>query len=124
MWGLPMAFSSKVKIFVSVSVLAILNATAWAGDIPYRSEVELKVGQSAILKGVRGQCNDKRAPRFSSLNRLPKPKTGRLSDGGRGTVESDSCGKTVPARAIKFTATKKGSERLTIYKDRIKITVN
>jgi len=99
-------------------------STAYSADIPYQESVVLKVGQSVILKGVRARCKGKKAPEFDALSKLPRSKTGKLSDGGAGTVESNSCGKSVPARAIKFTATKTGTERLNIYKDKIKITVN
>lgn len=113
---------SRIAILMLLPMMIIPSGYSWAGDIPYQRSVSLSVGQSTILKGVRTECDGNRAPSFASL-RLPKPKTGRLSNGGTGTVESGSCGKTVPARAIKFTATKKGSESITIYKDRIKITV-
>ena len=106
-----------------LTLCTVYTTVASAGIIPYRRSVSLKVGQSIILKGVRGGCNDRRAPSFSRLNRLPRPRTGRLSDGGAGKVRSTSCNKIVPARAIRFTATKKGKERITIYRDRISITV-
>lgn len=116
----------KVIKLLMLGLIAFMTQVSGslAGDIPYKQEVTLKIGQSAILKGVRGDCDSTRAPRYSDLTRLPKPKIGKLSNGGAGTVESDSCGGTVPARAIKFTANKAGTERITIYKDRIKITVN
>ena len=113
-----------MKIFALVMALGLgLASSAYAADIPYRKTVTLNVGQSIILKGVRAECNDTRAPSFASLNRLPKPKTGVLSDGGAGTLNSNHCKKNVPARAIKFTAKTKGTETIEIYNDKVSITV-
>lgn len=96
---------------------------SFAAEIPFNKKVKLKVGQSIVLKGVRNNCDAKRAPSFASLRKLPKLKTGVLTDGGAGTTISTSCGGSVPARAIKFKATKSGKERARIYGDTIKITV-
>ena len=114
-----------IRTLIAATLAVSSVAPSVAGDIPYRSKVELKVGQSVILKGVRARdCDASRASSFSHISgKLPNLKIGRLSNGGTGTVDSNSCGKTVPARAIKFTATKKGTQRFTIYGDRFKVTV-
>ena len=96
---------------------------AFAESIPYNANVTVKVGKTAILKGVRGNCGAA-APSWAQISgRLPASTTGRYSDGGTGTVDSSSCGGSTPARAVKFTATKKGSESLTIFNDAVSITV-
>ena len=110
-------------IFAAVAT-GIMTLPAFSGDFPFRQNVTLKVGQSTILKGVRPRNCDDRAPTWGEVrNRLPRPKTGKYSDGGAGTVISDSCGKRVKARGIKFTATKQGTESLNILNDRVNITV-
>ena len=116
---------NKINIvtILLLSFSIFYSTISQAADIKYQRAVTLNVGQSIILKGVRANCDDTRAPSWSSLQ-FPQPKTGVLSNGGTGTVESDSCGKTVPARAVRFRATRPGKERLTIYGDRISITVN
>lgn len=114
--------SVLIAAATSVSILLAIP-TGVSAEIAFNKKVSLKVGQSIVLKGVRGDCDAKRAPAFSNLRRLPRPKTGVLKDGGAGTVTSDSCKKKVPARAIKFKATKPGKERITIYRDKFSITV-
>lgn len=105
-------------------IVASMAGSAYAKDFPYHKHATLKVGQSIILKGVRGNCEDTTAPTWARIRgRLPKSKTGKFSDGGAGTVRSDSCGKRVVARGVRFTATTKGRENLVIYNDGSRITV-
>ena len=60
-------------------------------------------------------------PRRAALRAgFQDPKRESFRNGGGGTVDSGKCGKEVPARGVKFKATKPGSETLTIYKDRVK----
>lgn len=90
----------------------------------YRPSVAIKPGKELLLKGVRGKnCNDP-APEWDEVvAKLPVSATGTFSDGGLGTVRSRKCGKAVPARGIKFTATTKGREKLTVFRDRVAVTV-
>ena len=115
----------KIALITSMTsaVVFATDPNVYAGDIPYNSNVNLKVGQSVVLKGVRAKCDGTKAPSFASLKKLPKPKTGVLSDGGAGTVDSKRCKGRVPGRAVIFTAKKAGSERLIIYKDEVIIKV-
>lgn len=108
---------------LATAIAVASTVSAVAADIPYRRNVVLKVGQSVVLKGVRPKCNRTRAPRFNRLRRLPSSRLGLLLDGGTGTVKSNRCGKVMPARAIKFRATRRGRETLSIYGDTISITV-
>lgn len=109
---------------IAVAGLAVPFAAAHAKDIQYRQYVTLAVGQSTILKGVRTRCDGATAPSWAEIRgRLPKSKTGRFSDGGAGTVDSKSCKGRVPARAVKFTATKQGRETLVIFNDGTRVTV-
>lgn len=116
-----------MKILAALSfvlAIAVGAETALAAEFIYRESVTLRVGQSVILKGVRGRGCDGSAPSWGRISgSMPRSKLGTFSDGGRGTVDSDSCGEVVPARGVKFTAKKTGKETLTIYKDRVTITV-
>lgn len=112
-----------VSSFAAVFALVLFTDGALAQNIPYRPNVTLQVGESIILKGVRGNdCGA--APMWNHIaGRMPRSKLGRLSDGGRGVTDSGSCGKRVPARAVKFTAQRAGSERIVVFDDPISITV-
>lgn len=114
---------SRHYLFASAFAAGLMSSSAMAQNIPFNANVTLRVGQSVVLKGVRGECGQA-APAFKQLNRLPKSSLGRLSDGGAGSTTSRSCGGPTPARAIRFTAQKAGSEQLTIYEDAITITVS
>ena len=105
-------------------MLIVSTLPSIAVEFSYRRNVTLSVGKSVILKGVRGvDCSD-RAPTWSHIaGGLPKSQTGTFSDGGAGTVLSNSCGKSVGARGVKFTAKSKGTENFTVYEDTINVTV-
>ena len=91
--------------------------------IPYRSNVTLKVGQSAIVHGARGECGKQPRSWAEGSKRLPKPMTGFFSNGGMGLRNSSKCKGPTPAVAIRFTATKVGTEIITLFGDKINITV-
>lgn len=103
--------------------IGLMTSSVVAQNIPFSPNVSVRVGQSVVLKGVRGSECGKPALAFRQLSQLPKSSLGSLSDGGVGTTQSRACGGATPARAIKFTAQKVGSEQLTIYDDVINITV-
>jgi len=116
-----------MKLLASGFAAAMIFAftlPADAKDFPYRRNVTLSVGGSTVLKGVRsGDCSDS-APSWSRVSRgLPKSKLGSFSDGGEGTVKSNSCGQRVGARGVRFTAKTKGTERFVIFDDTISVTV-
>lgn len=89
----------------------------------YVRNVSVKVGESAIIHGARGnECGE--APTWESAKLLlPELVTGTLTDGGVGTRQSRQCGGRVPARAILFTATRPGTEQISLYGDDIVIRV-
>lgn len=105
--------------------VAILVATAASAEqIPYNPRITMKVGQTVTLKGVRTHCDGRRAPGYFFIKgRFPKVAIGEFKDGGSGTVDSRSCKKEVPARAVLFKATEKGRAKFELYKDRFDITV-
>lgn len=96
---------------------------AVAQEIPYRKTITLKVGETAVIHGARGECG-KPAPEWSQvIRKLPPVALGSFSDGGLGERKSRSCGGPTPARAIRFTATKAGAEQILVEQDPITITV-
>ncbi len=103
---------------------AIDPVGSYAGVVAeYVRNVSLKVGESAIIHGARGnECGP--APSWESAKLLlPELVTGTLTDGGVGTRNSRQCGGRVPARAILFTATRVGTEQTSLYGDDIVIRV-
>ena len=114
----------SAALFITLAMASMFALPVAAENFPYRRDVTLSVGKSAVLKGVRsGDCSDK-APSWSSIaKKLPKSKLGSFSDGGAGTVNSNSCGKRVGARGVKYTAKTKGSEQFVVYDDQISVTV-
>ena len=119
-----MTFTPRL-ICIAVATTLISAVPAMAGDFPYRRNVTLSVGQTIVLKGVRsGECSTSNAPSWGRVKgKLPASKLGTFSDGGAGTVQSDSCGKRVAARGVKFTAKRAGSEKFVVYDDAISVTV-
>jgi hypothetical protein len=94
--------------------------TASGPLIPSNMSPTLKVGQTVVIKGVRGQtCGAARGP----FQNLPTSSLGRFSGGSAGTVNSRSCGGPTPARELRFTATKPGTETLNVFDDTVTITV-
>ena len=113
-----------VSFLTGFATLA-LAVPASAGDFQYRRDVTLSVGQSIVLKGVRsGECSTTEPPAWNNVKgKLPASTLGTFSDGGAGTVQSNSCGKRVAARGVKFKASRKGEERFVVFDDAIRVTV-
>ncbi len=104
--------------------MMLFASSASADQIPYHPKIVMKVGQTVVLKGVRTRCDGKRAPGFWSIKgKFPKVKIGKFKDGGAGTVQSRSCEKNVPGRAVLFEATKKGRAKFELYEDKFDVTV-
>lgn len=113
----------RAYLALSGLIFAVSCGGVSAEGIPYRRNVTLKVGETVVLKGVRGDCGAP-PPSWSQLSSsLPPTALGRFSDGGPGEVSSKSCKGTTPARAVRFTATQKGSETLLIFEDKVSVTV-
>ncbi len=89
----------------------------------YKRDVTLSVGQSTVIHGARGECGEAPPDWEEVVRGLPLSLTGSYSDGGLGVRWSRSCGGPTPARAVKFTAEKAGSEQIVLYGDPINITV-
>jgi hypothetical protein len=117
-----MIMKSFLSTICVTLILSVSSGAVHADNIPYYNKVTLNVGQSAVLKGVRHKnCDSKRAP--GSFGKLPKTKLGKFKRGKKGTINSVSCGKEVPARELIFVARKRGTEKLIVKGDPITITV-
>lgn len=101
--------------FALTALPAIAQST-----IDYVERVNLKVGQSAIIYGYRGDCGKK--PTASQVA-LPATNTGTLSLGKIGVTNSNRCGGRTPAFEIIFTATKPGRESFELNGDKISVRV-
>ena len=109
---------------VLIVALPIVTASANAQEIPYKKNVSLQVGESAIIYGVRGWNCGQAAPSWVEIaKQLPVTTTGKFSDGGLGTRPSRSCGGPMPARAVQYTATASGNEQFTLFNDPVNIEV-
>ncbi|MFK7743697.1 MAG: hypothetical protein AB8B47_01480 [Roseobacter sp.] len=106
-------------------ILCVLLATTANADpnnkIPFHKSVDLKVGQSMIVNGYRGDCGER--PKNVDPNRTRATKLGVLSNGKWGVTKSRTCGGWTPAVEVIFTAQKKGRETIKVAGERIKISV-
>ena len=110
-----------VGILFSMALFGTGVATAQELQIP--EKVSLDVGQSAVIHGVRSECG-KDAPDWEKVApSLPSLVTGTFSDGGLGTRYSRRCSGPTPARAVRFTATTTGTEKIDLFGDQIRIEV-
>lgn len=113
-----------IKVFLLTSLLAVSPAFAGDADNPIKglNDVAMKVGQSKVIWGWRGECGKR--PKGVDRKRTRGTKLGVLSNGKWGVFKSRSCGGMTPAVEIIFTAKKKGSEVITTQFDqKIKIVV-
>ncbi len=130
-WRIP-AMAAAVVLIVAVGGLAIwrpwepgreLLGDVKVQQIRYKRDVTLTVGQSTVIHGARGECGQPPPAWDRVVRNLPQTVTGSFSDGGTGTRRSRRCGGLTPARAVRFTAEKAGSEQIELYGDPINITV-
>lgn len=109
-----------LAIAVSMATLISPAAAQQGQEIPYQKTVKLKVGQSAVVHGIRGACGS--APDKSDL-KVPAAKTGKFSIGKTGWRNSKKCKGATPAVEVVFTATTPGKESVKVEGDKISITV-
>lgn len=89
--------------------------------IPTHGSIELKIGQSVVVNGYRGECGKR--PTNVDLNRTRSTKFGILSNGKWGVTKSRTCGGWTPAVEVIFTAKKKGRETIEVAGTKIKVAV-
>lgn len=113
-----------IKGLLMVSLLAVSPAFAGDADNPIKgqSKVTMKVGQSKVIWGWRGECGQR--PKGVDPKRTRATKLGVLSNGKWGVFKSRTCGGWTPAVEIVFTAQKKGSEVIkTQFDQKIQVVV-
>lgn len=106
------------------SVCLMLGSVAYAdpnNKIPTHRSVELKIGQSVVVNGYRGECGIR--PTNVDPNRTRSTKLGILSNGKWGVAKSRTCGGWTPAVEVIFTAKKKGRETIEVAGTKIKVAV-
>ncbi|MBB3809451.1 hypothetical protein [Pseudochelatococcus contaminans] len=89
-----------------------------------RSTVRVAVGESLIVHGNRGDCGEQPPSWQDTLANLPPMTIGRWSDGGVGKRGSNTCGGPTPARAVVFTGTQPGEDKIMLYGDLVFIRVD
>lgn len=108
-----------------VLLLGILAASPANADennkIPTLKKVELKVGQSKIVNGFRGECGER--PKGVDTGRTRDTKLGTLSIGKWGMKKSGRCKGWTPAVEVIFKASKAGRETIDVNGDKIRVTV-
>ena len=107
-----------------ILVLSLLATPVLAADsdnkIKGSQKVSMKVGQSKVIWGWRGECGKR--PTGINKNRTRNTELGTLSIGDWGVFKSRTCGGWTPAVEIVFTAKSAGREVITTQFDQ-KITV-
>jgi hypothetical protein len=106
----------------AVTALTVLFSSmpAFAQNIPTNLSPTVRVGQTVVVKGVRSrECGQAAGP----INNTPRSTLGTFSSGAIGTVNSRSCGGPTPARELRFTARKPGTETISAQGDTVTLTV-
>ena len=111
-----------IRILLMAFILAASPLAAGDADNPIKGlqKVTMKVGQSKVIWGWRGECGKR--PKGVDRNRTRDTELGVLSNGKWGVFKSRTCGGWTPAVEIVFTARKKGREVITTQFDQ-KISV-
>ncbi|AZL57804.1 hypothetical protein EI545_02475 [Tabrizicola piscis] len=110
----------KLAALVGFALSAMPIAALADTEIDYRERVTLKVGQSVVVYGFRGDCG--KLPTSDQID-LPVLKTGKLSVGKPGKRVSKRCNGMTPAVQIIFTAETEGREKFELQGDDISVRV-
>ncbi|WP_298844682.1 hypothetical protein [uncultured Roseobacter sp.] len=105
-------------VFVLFGTVALADSD---NRIPFHKSVDMKVGESMIVHGYRGECGKR--PANVDKNRTRDTKLGVLSNGRWGVTKSRTCGGWTPAVEIVFTARKKGRETIKVAGESISVRV-
>jgi hypothetical protein len=112
----------KSSILTALALTIVCASPAFAQEIRANLSPTLKVGQTVVVKGVRSQTCGQTPPPFTA-GEAPTSTLGSFSGGRVGTMNSRACGGATPAREVRFTAKKAGSETVTVFGDSVTITV-
>lgn len=111
-----------IRTFLLMFLLTTAPVFAGDADNPIKglSKVTMKVGESMVIWGWRGECGKR--PNGVDPNRTRATKLGVLSNGKWGVFKSRACGGWTPASEVVFTARKQGQEVIKTQFDQ-KITI-
>ncbi|EKF20682.1 hypothetical protein [Nitratireductor pacificus] len=131
LWTLQAMFAGALLFLIGMGAGALVASDwrPWGGpadDAPmirYDPELTMTVGESRIIHGERGDCGKLPREWDDLQNSLPSSMLGTFSDGGLVRRNSKYCKGLTPARGIRFTATKPGTELIHLIGDLIKMTV-
>jgi hypothetical protein len=113
----------KSPILAALALTIVCASPAFAQEIRGNMNPVLKVGQTVVLKGVRAPTCGQTPPAFAAMPGQPVSTLGTFSGGRIGTMNSRSCNGSTPAREVRFTAKKAGSETVSVFGDNVNITV-
>lgn len=109
---------------------ALFGASGFVGGaenalplVYYHAHVRMVVGESRLIHGDRGDCNGPAPGWEITTPRVPDTPLGTFSDGGLALRPSAYCDRAVPVRAVRFTASRAGSQEIRLLDDFMKITV-
>lgn|GEM_PF-1131861 len=111
------------RIGIPAAAMLLFAASAVAQGqnvVPYRENVQLKVGQAMVVHGLRGDCGQ--LPAKSKMKPV-QFQTGHVQYGKQGVRRSKSCGGMTPVYEAIFVAERPGKERIELFGDPISITV-
>jgi len=111
----------RFVIFCAAMAFGSAAVADSSNQIPHNDKLRLKVGQSVIVTGWRGDCGQR--PGNVNSARTRDTELGTLSIGRWGVMKSRTCGGNTPAVEIIFTAKKKGRETINVNSNVIQVTV-
>lgn len=117
-----------MKVFTKAAAAIAFTAMAGAAlaqfpgpEIKWQRQVDLRVGQSVVVYGYRGDCG---AYPGNGEIRVPATRTGNFTLGRKGWRNSGNCNGPTPAVELVFNATQPGRETVEIQGDPVQIRVS
>jgi hypothetical protein len=116
--------AALVHVFVKPFAFEGTSTDKVDGFIKFNREITLRVGESAVIHGYRGNCGRPAPSVPDTAALLPQNLAiGQLSVGTVGVRYSRQCEGVTPARRIIFTANKTGTQAVRLLGDDLTIAV-
>ncbi len=118
--------SMALILVLSCLTLAPVAQADSSNKVKFRESITLKVGQAAIVHGVKGECGQlpTKADLAKSKRNLDAAlKTGHIAFGKPGVRKSGSCNGWTPVYETIFVADRPGEETVKIHGDKVRIKV-
>jgi hypothetical protein len=123
-WAAALGIGVASAIFAVTLMRQPLPPSGELSRIAYVPSAQLRVGETVVLHAARPtECGAAPHPWGIVKTQLPTLPIGEWSDGGIVLRGSAVCGKSVPARALQFTATTPGTAAIVLEGDAIAIQV-